>query len=62
MKAFLAILALIAPAVPLIIPEAGLQDDGSYRVVDSQSYLEMCETMTSTELDEYVCKRDNPYA
>lgn len=61
MRTTLAILALIAPAVAVCIPETGPQGDGSYRVVDSVSYSQMCETMTVTQLDEYICKRDNPY-
>lgn len=61
MRTTLAIMALIAPAVPFLMSDTGMQDDGSYRVVDAVSYGQMCETMTSTELDEYICKRDNPY-
>lgn len=61
MRTTLAIIALCAPFGAFLMPETGMQDDGSYRVVDAASYGQMCETMTSTELDEYICKRDNPY-
>ena len=62
MRTTLAIIALIAPAIVAVAPETGVQPNGDYRVVNSVSYQQMCEDHTVTELDEYTCKLNDPYA
>lgn len=46
---------IIAAAIALMGTDTGIQDNGTYRVTDYQSHVEMCEDATFYVIDRAEC-------